>query len=68
MKRDFYHPADPFRTAREPDDAIYTLDHLYCKLLTLEGTMQTPTGKEEARQRTIFLHRFLEQLAREIGD
>lgn len=67
MKREFYHPTDPFSTSRNPDDAVYTLDHLYCKLLTLEGTMQTRTGKDEAHERTLFLRRFLEQLAREIG-
>jgi uncharacterized protein len=67
MKREFYHPADPFCHSRNPDDAVYTLDHLYCKLLTLEGTMQTESGRNEARQRTVFLREFLAQLEREIG-
>lgn len=67
LKREFYDSADPFCQIRKPDDSIYTLDHLYCKLLTLEETMQTPSGKSEAHQRTIFLRHFLTQLADEIG-
>lgn len=67
LKRKFYDPTDPFCHFREPDDSIYTLDHLYCKLLTLEATMQTPSGKSEAQQRTFFLRQFLAQLGEEIG-
>ena len=67
LKRAFYHVADPFCDRREPDDAIYTLDHVYRKLLTLEGTMQTAGGHTEARRRTEFLRGFLDQLRDEIG-
>ena len=67
MKREFYDVADPFCQNREADDSIYTLDHLYCKLLKLEGTMQTVSGKAEAGQRTVFLRDFLEQLGDEIN-
>jgi uncharacterized protein len=66
MKRPFYHPSDPFCKSRKADDGQYTLDHLYCKLLTLEDTMQTPSGKTEARKRSEFLREFLAQLADEI--
>jgi len=67
MKRAFYDDLDPFCATRPPDDALFTLDHLYAKLLTLEGAMQTPGGKAEARQRTQFLRQFLGQLGCEIG-
>jgi len=67
MKRGFYDATDPFCHTRKADDGVFTLDHLYCKLLTLEGTMQTPGGKSEARQRTAFLQQFLDQLENEIG-
>jgi uncharacterized protein len=67
MKREFYDATDPFCHTRQADDGVFTLDHLYCKLLTLEGTMQTPGGKIEARQRTAFLQQFLAQLENEIG-
>ncbi len=63
---DFGYP-NPFCEWRVPDDSVYTLDHLYSKLLTLEGTMQTSSGKLEARQRTEFLRTFLHQLQQEIG-
>ena len=66
MKRAFYHPEDPFCTAREPDDSIYTLDHLYSKLLKLEDAMQTLSGKIEAGRRTAFLRHFLDHLSDEI--
>jgi uncharacterized protein len=35
LKRVFYNVADPFCDSREPDDSVYTLDHVYRKLLTL---------------------------------
>jgi len=66
MKRAFYQPEDPFCKSRTADDSTYTLDHLYSKLLTLESTMQTPAGKEEAAQRTQFLEDFLTQMASEL--
>ncbi len=66
MKRAFYDVADPFCRNRAADDSIFTLDHLYCKLLKLEGTMQTESGRNEARQRTAFLKQFLDQLGDEI--
>ena len=66
LRREFYAVLDPFCESRAPDDSVYTLDHLYAKLLTLEGTMQTSSGKAEARQRTEFLRGFLDQLRDEI--
>lgn len=66
LKREFYAATDPFCDARPPDDAVYTLDHVYRKLLTLEGTMQTAAGRHEAGQRTIFLRSFLDQLREEL--
>lgn len=67
MKREFYQPDDPFCEHRVPDDSVYTLDHVYRKLLGLESTMQTVGGREEARERTRFLRSFLHQLAAEIS-
>ncbi len=66
MKRDFYDVNDPFCHTRRADDSVYTLDHLYCKLLKLEETMQTESGRNEAKQRTVFLRQFLEQMEREV--
>lgn len=66
MGRTLYHEGDPFCATRLPDDAVSTLDHFYTKLLTLAGTMQTAVGRQEAEQRTAFLHHFLNQLRHEI--
>jgi len=67
MRRGFYDDADPFLDTRLPDDSVFTLDHLFAKLLKLEATMQTPAGKAEASRRTRFLRQFLAQLHDEIG-
>ncbi len=63
----YAHPEDPFATGRELDDRRYTVDHFYAKLLTLPETMLTEAGRAEARRRTAFLERFLEQLGEELG-
>lgn len=67
LKREFYDAVDPFCHSREADDSVFTLDHLYCKLLKLEDTMQTASGRIEARQRTAYLRGFLDQLEGEIA-
>lgn len=66
MGRPLYEPQDPFGERRAPDDRASCVDHFYTKLLKLEGTMQTATGREEARRRTEFLRQFLSELRREI--
>lgn len=67
LKREFYAGGDPFCHSRDANDSVFTLDHLYCKLLKLEDTMQTESGRHEARQRTEFLRGFLKQLETEIA-
>ncbi len=67
LGRPLYAPEDPFCEHRAPDDRTATVDHFFAKLLRLEATMQTASGRQEARQRTDFLRAFLAQLRREIG-
>lgn len=67
MKRVFYHLTDPFCERREADDSVYTLDHVYSKLLKLESTMQTESGRREAAGRTNFLRDFLGQMRGELS-
>lgn len=67
LDRMLYHEQDPFCDEHTPDDGVYTLDHFYTKLFKLPATMQTHAGREEARQRVIFMHQYLEQLGHEIG-
>lgn len=67
MSRPLYAAFDPFCNHRPPDDRISAVDHFYTKLLTLEGTMQTASGRREAQGRTEYLRGFLAQLRCEIG-
>ncbi len=67
MGRPLYAAEDPFCARRAPDDRTATVDHFYAKLLKLEGTMQTASGRREARARTEFLKKFLAELEREVG-
>jgi uncharacterized protein len=67
MGRPLYDAADPFCQSRAPDDARASLDHLWTKLFTLEHTMQTAAGRQEARRRTAFLRAFVQQLQGELG-
>jgi uncharacterized protein len=64
--RPFYNKGDPFCKKRSPDDKAWTLDHFYKKLLLLEKTMNTKTGKIEARKRIKIMKKFLDELKNEI--
>ena len=66
LKRSFYHTDDPFCKRRTPDDKTWTIDHFFQKLLKLESSMNTKSGKEEAKKRTKILKTFLNQLKNEI--
>ena len=67
LNRPLYVPDDPFCATRQPADGTSAVDHFHTKLLRLEGTMQTDSGRREARQRTDYLRGFLAQLRHEIG-
>ncbi len=67
MGQRLYHPTDPFPAVRMPVDTEQSIDHFFAKLLKLQKTMQTQSGREEARRRSEFLILFLRQLADEIG-
>jgi len=62
-----YHTADPFCENRPPDDATYTIDHFYEKLLGLPETMQTRAGREEAERRADVMRGYLDNLCDEIS-
>lgn len=64
--RPFYNNVDPFCIKRIPDDKSWTLDHFYKKLLLLGKTMNTKTGKTEARKRIKIIKKFLDELKKEI--
>jgi uncharacterized protein len=67
LGRPLYQPDDPFCAHRAPDDAGSSVDHFYSKLLKLAATMQTASGRREARRRTEFVEAFLVQLRTEIA-
>lgn len=62
----FFHPDDPFADGRELDDRRFTVDHFFCKLLGLPGTMLTEGGRREAERRVDIMRSFLRALAREL--
>ncbi|HEY0840218.1 MAG TPA: HD domain-containing protein [Vulgatibacter sp.] len=67
MQRPFYDPADPFCSARAPDDKLWGIDHFYRKLLRIPEVLHTDTAHAIARQRVDFMRAFLAQLGREIA-
>ena len=64
--RQFYQSNDPFSKNREPNDKKWALDHFFNKLLVLEKSMNTATGKIEAKKRTSVLKNYLNDLKKEI--
>mgnify|MGYP001204682611 FL=1 len=66
LNRSFYNTDDPFCTKRNPNDDRWAIDHFFKKLLKLEFTMNTKSGKIEAKKRTKVLKIFLKQLKDEI--
>jgi uncharacterized protein len=67
MGRPFYSVADPFCTARAPNDKEFTIDHFYRKLLQIPNTLHTETARLLAGDRVQFLQAFLDHLQSEIG-
>jgi uncharacterized protein len=66
LGRPLCDPHDPFCDERPPDDARYTIDHFYAKLLKLPATMQTEAGRAEAERRAALMRRYLDDLRAEI--
>ena len=67
LNRPLYNIDDTFCKKRIPDDKTWTVDHFFKKLLKLESSMNTKSGKEEARKRTKVLKEFLYNLNRELS-
>lgn len=65
---DFFHPGDPWARDRPLEDARYSVDHFFTKLLRLPPTMCTPAGRAEAERRSAAMVRLLRQLGEEIGE
>lgn len=66
LQRSFYHAEDSFCNERAPEDAIYTIDHFYKKLLLLGDSMKTQAGRVEAQARIQFMQLYLQQFKNEL--
>ena len=66
LKRQFYHPIDPFCKKRSPDGIKYALDLFWERLLKIEKRVHTKTAKKIAKRRTKFLLSFLKELDQEL--
>lgn len=62
-----YHPSDPFAENHAPDDHTYMLDHFYSKLLKLNSTLLTETGRALGKGRTAFMYQYLDELRAELS-
>ena len=63
-----YHPVDPFAEWHTLDDRRYMLDHFFAKLLKLDGTMATQTGRALAQERTVFMRTYLNEFRKELSE
>lgn len=63
----YFHPEDPWASARPLDDVAHSVDHFFTKLLKLPATMNTPAGRREANHRAATMRDLLHQLGHELG-
>ncbi len=56
------------RQRRPLDDARYSVDHFFTKLLGLPATMRTAAGRAEAERRAALLRAFVSALGEELGE
>lgn len=65
MNRQFYEPTDPL-CKKGAVPLRSGIDLFFRRLLIVEKRMHTKLGRKIARQRTVFLEKFLEQLEKEL--
>ncbi len=69
--REFYNPEIPFKEVSSKQEyragATPTINHFYEKLLKLKNMMKTSTGRKMAKNRHLFMERYLEQFFKEWG-
>jgi uncharacterized protein len=63
-----YHLDDPFAEWHTLDDRRYMLDHFFTKLLKLDSTIATQTGRALARERTAFMRVYLDAFRKELSE
>lgn len=65
IARTFAYGGSHNRPIYDPNNTLCTINHFYEKLLKLESMMNTNKGKSIAKDRTIFLEKFLQQFFKE---
>ena len=66
LNRRLYDPEEPFAVTRVQNDLLNTLDHFYVKLFKTAETMQTNSGKLEAKRRAQIMTQYLDDLRIEV--
>ncbi|ETX10674.1 regulator [Marinomonas ushuaiensis DSM 15871] len=66
LNRALYSLEDPFCEVREPDDALYSIDHFYNKLFRIAQSLNTSSARIEGKRREGVMQEFLHQLAQEV--
>jgi len=67
MGKSFYNLKDPFCNNRKPQSMTYSLDLFYDRLLLVCNQMYTQKAKILAKERTVFLHKFIRELKKELA-
>ncbi|HDH06932.1 MAG TPA: HD domain-containing protein, partial [Thermoproteales archaeon] len=67
LNRRFYHEEEPTPVTRRPLENVYTLDHVYTKLIHIPERMNTRTGKIIAEKRLNRLKKAVEDMIKEIS-
>jgi uncharacterized protein len=68
MNGEYFDSTDPWAKERALDDARYSIDHFFVKLLKLPESMTTDAGRVEAKRRAETMRVFLERLGEELGE
>ncbi len=63
----FFDASDPWAFGRPLDDARFSIDHFFVKLLKLPATMRTAAGRSEAERRAGLLRATVRSLGDELG-
>jgi uncharacterized protein len=68
MGAEAFDPSDPWALNRPLDDARWSVDHVFVKLLRLPATLRTAAGRAEAERRVALLRTFVAHLGEELGE
>lgn len=67
MNSKLFDPEDPWSERRDPDDRKYAIDHFTVKLLKIEDSMHTVSGRRIAKELSNKMRDFLYELKSELS-